>query len=715
MGGGLAAVVGDRVTGQLEHVEEAETAEARLLPVDGEEGVVRLVRRVGGGRILVGAAQGQPRPRGQVVAGKGVVAPPVGLVRIVGQVVVLEAVDPVIVVQVDAEEELGTIDAIAEEGLVVVGDGVVRGGVVVLVEVGDEVVVLVPPRVDGPVPGRVETDPVRGAVLVVVVVDELVEIELGVVVDGVAFVVDQVGRGRVGAVDGIGFAEGEPGVLFPRQVDVPGVGRLRRDLVLLPQIEYLGIRILGVALVAVPLPVEVQAEETRPLHGEAAHEVGRGQPVVEADALQVRQVGHVALGPAQGEQGGPGLVDDLRGERRLGNALAGTLPVGPQLDLVVIGQDVVELDLDDRRGIDSRGRGEGRVVEVVVEDDALLAVGGEEAGARGAAEDDGPLAAGAHHVAQGVDRLRPRVEVPRRDAHIVAEEGGASLAVLGRVVAQDDGDRREGGRALPGGQVAGHGVAVEHVQDGVAVGGVHQGGAQEDEVAHLEGGAASEEGGEIRPPRRRGDTRQALGGALDRFADARRQDRGVVLVGGEIDLHTVEPGLGEGHRSQGGADAVSHGDGVGVLPLGVAADGDRVEPGVEAGGLEDAAALGLGLELPPVVDEPAVGGEVAVDVVEVVAFPVRSHVALVGLPGVVGVLPLAPAVIVVQLLRDVPLLDRRIEGPEEHPGALGREAHLPPALEAEPRSVVLLAEHRGAGQQRGGDGEKPDCPQARSS
>ena len=257
------------------------------------------------------------------------------------------------------------------------------------VEVGDEVVVLIPPRVDGPVPGRVETDPVRIAVLVVVVLDELVEILLGVVVDGVAIVVDQVGRGRVGAVDGVGLAEGEPGILFPRQVDVPGVGRLRRDLVLLPQIEELGVRILGVALVAVPLPVEVEAEETGPLDGEAAHEIGRGQPVVEADALQVRQVGDVALGPAQGEEGGPGLLDDLRGERRPRNAPAGTLPVGPQVDLVVVGQDVVELDLDDRRGIDSRGRGKGRVVEVVVEDDALLAVGGEETGARGATEDDG--------------------------------------------------------------------------------------------------------------------------------------------------------------------------------------------------------------------------------------------------------------------------------------------------------------------------------------
>ena len=91
MGGGLPAVVGDRVTGQLEHVEEAQTAEARLLPIDGEEDVVRLVRCVGGRRLLVGAAQGEPRPRGQVVAAEGVVALPVRLVGIVGQVVVLES------------------------------------------------------------------------------------------------------------------------------------------------------------------------------------------------------------------------------------------------------------------------------------------------------------------------------------------------------------------------------------------------------------------------------------------------------------------------------------------------------------------------------------------------------------------------------------------------------------------------------------------------
>ena len=114
-------------------------------------------------------------------------------VRIVWQVVVFEAVDPAIVVQVDAEEELGAVRTVAQERFVVVGEEVGPLTVAVLVEIGDEIAVLIVSGKDRRVghalladrerrltwdrdqAALIETNLVWMAVVIVVVIDKVVQ------------------------------------------------------------------------------------------------------------------------------------------------------------------------------------------------------------------------------------------------------------------------------------------------------------------------------------------------------------------------------------------------------------------------------------------------------------------------------------------------------------------------------------------------------------
>ena len=129
-----------------------------------------------------------------------VVAIAVVSVGIVGERIVLKAVDDVVVVHVNAKEELGWIDVVAQKRL-----GEIRLAVVVLVKVRDEVRVLVVPRENlrvglatcakrrfakGVVAVLPQTLPVGKAILVVVVVNRLKGIALRV------FVVDKTPRIR---------------------------------------------------------------------------------------------------------------------------------------------------------------------------------------------------------------------------------------------------------------------------------------------------------------------------------------------------------------------------------------------------------------------------------------------------------------------------------------------------------------------------------------
>ena len=82
-------------------------------------------------------------------------------------------------VHINAVKELGTVGVKAEKGLLIVGNPVGAVVVIVLVEIGDKVVVLIPPGKDADIAtGKAATAPVGIAVLVVVVVDVFVQLQV---------------------------------------------------------------------------------------------------------------------------------------------------------------------------------------------------------------------------------------------------------------------------------------------------------------------------------------------------------------------------------------------------------------------------------------------------------------------------------------------------------------------------------------------------------
>ena len=176
-------------------------------------------------KVFAQGTEHQPDFGGYMVAAVNIETPVVLLVGIVGQLVIFEAIDPDIVIKVDAEEKLGPVDVVAQEGLVVVGDQVAQEAVVVLVEVGDEIVVLVPAGENRRVSGLpILAHGVGELVLVVVVFNEFDD------VDALVFVVDKTvalggeGTGRVSRVHAIGFAEEEPGEGDLGEIHHPRVG-----------------------------------------------------------------------------------------------------------------------------------------------------------------------------------------------------------------------------------------------------------------------------------------------------------------------------------------------------------------------------------------------------------------------------------------------------------------------------------------------------------
>ena len=120
-------------------------------------------------------------------------------------------------------------------------------------------------------------------------------------------------------------------------------------------------------------------------------------------------------------------------------------------------------------------------------------------------------------------------------------------------------------------------------------------------------------------------------------------------------------------------------------------DDEARKPFPKLGGLEQRVAELLWCSLRVVEDQPAPSQEVAVDVVEVVAFQGRIYVALVVVARVVGVLPLAPLIVVVQLVRQVPLAPRRIDGVQQDPRPLRGVAVLVTLVQAQTRAVILLS------------------------
>ena len=305
--------------------------------------VVAVVRE----HALVEPPHQQARLGPEVNAKKDVVPAPIGLIGIVGQLVILKTVDPAVVVEVNAKEEFGPIDVIAQKRLFVVGNGVGHGAVVVLVEVGNEVEVFVPAGKHLPVIRlRADPRPVGLAVLVVVVRDKFVHRAYGVVVENIPFGPGDKSRGRIVGIHRIGFAISKKRIGFFGQVEDGGLAALRRHLVPFVGIEQGGIGVLKVAQVVVPFAVEIKAPHVLAFNGESGDHVGRGQAVVKKNPLGVGYILYIAIGPPYADEHRLGFFNDLVGQRRRRHRARTRLQVGPHFDLEVVGEHVVELHLD---------------------------------------------------------------------------------------------------------------------------------------------------------------------------------------------------------------------------------------------------------------------------------------------------------------------------------------------------------------------------------
>ena len=267
---GFTPVVWNGVGDLFQRVKNPQAPHAGHVAVKGKERVLDATGAIGRNHLLVRLPQGQPHPWHELGTGKHIVALPVGLVGVVRQVVVFEAIDPSVVVQVDAKEEFGSINRIAQKRLFIVGNEVVDRAIVVLVKIRDKIVVLVPPRKDEPVIGRTRADPVGILVLVVVVLDKLVEVALGIVVLNVAVGIDQKSRGRIRVVHRIDFSEKEPRMELTGEVKKPSVGLLGGNFVIFASRKQRSVGILIIALVAVPLSIEVNPPQPLALHCKSA-------------------------------------------------------------------------------------------------------------------------------------------------------------------------------------------------------------------------------------------------------------------------------------------------------------------------------------------------------------------------------------------------------------------------------------------------------------
>ena len=126
-----------------------------------------------------------------------------------------------------------------------------------------------------------------------------------------------------------------------------------------------------------------------------------------------------------------------------------------------------------------------------------------------------------------------------------------------------------------------------------------------------------------------------------------------------------------------------------VLADGVRGDQQTVKPSAKAGVLEQLIAALQGLTLAIVVNEPAAIDKIAEEVVEVTAFQRHIDIALVMPAGVIGILPLPPAVLVEELLRDVPLFYGWVYRIKKNARTLWLERSPAAALNAQPTAVVL--------------------------
>ena len=158
-----------------------------------------------------------------------------------------------------------------------------------------------------------------------------------------------------------------------------------------------------------------------------------------------------------------------------------------------------------------------------------------------------------------------------------------------------------------------------------------------DKIADLTRSPKAEEIGAIGPFHR-------YSACSTRRVDARHQHRCRVLVGLEIYLHPIESRLGKSHGRQRGADLFANSQGRVVLAAAVRGDDQPVEPRPKSRIFENGTAELLRLLLTPIVDEPSFGDERPIQVVEIIPLYIGTQITLVVVPGIIGVLPLSPAI-----------------------------------------------------------------------
>ena len=146
-----------------------------------------------------------------------------------------------------------------------------------------------------------------------------------------------------------------------------------------------------------------------------------------------------------------------------------------------------------------------------------------------------------------------------------------------------------------------------------------------------------------------------------RIVNARGQKRQGVFVGLHIPLNTVEKRFRKGHRRKRGPQLFAYGQRSVELPFGRGRYQDAVEPTIEARIFENAATEIERVFLTPVVDAPTTGNIVAVQVVIAIPFQEEIDVALIVVPGVVGVLVGLPAIEIKQRLGHVPFSHNRTQ------------------------------------------------------
>ena len=211
-------------------------------------------------------------------------------VGIVGLVVVFKAIHHGVVVHIDAEEEIGRVDVVAQEWLFVV-----RGEIGVFVEIREQVVVFVEAGEDGVVAARTAiARPIDELVLIVVVVDVLEPVlPLVFVIHDIVLIGDVPARG-VPVVHAEHLAVAKVAARAARGVDEPRIGRA---VALFEVAQFLDVDV-GIALelgVAREFAAHLQAQDILDGQIDAGDFVGRGQPIVKANDALVGVVAHIAF------------------------------------------------------------------------------------------------------------------------------------------------------------------------------------------------------------------------------------------------------------------------------------------------------------------------------------------------------------------------------------------------------------------------------------